>query len=157
MPRPRMRRMAMVRLLHDMNPAGHPATLSASHPGNVSRLVHGAYAERRHMTEHGEQVAAWLRELPHVTAADQLAAEEVGALVSVLERIDAALADGRVENRRGEARALLDLRRRYSAELGKWLDRFGATTPRPSRLGETTRGRRSRRRDRTATRHHRAP
>jgi hypothetical protein len=62
-----------------------------------------------------------------VTDADQLAAQEVGALVSILERIDAALGDGRVESRKGDARALLDLRRRHSAELGSWLDRFGAT------------------------------
>jgi hypothetical protein len=110
-----------------MNENGHPPTLVAAHPGNTARLLHGAYATRNHPTERGQAVAAWLAALPHVTDADQLAAQEVGALVSILERIDAALGDGRVENRKGEARALLDLRRRYSAELGRWLDRFGAT------------------------------
>lgn len=110
-----------------MNYNGHPATLVAAHPGNTARLVHGAYATRDHLTDHGRTVAAWLASLPHATEADTLAAQEVGALASILERIDAALADGRVENRKGEARALLDLRRRYSTELGRWLDRFGAT------------------------------
>ena len=70
-------------------------------------------------------MAEWLLSLEHVKEADRVAAEEVGALVSVIERLDAALADGRVENRKGEARSLLDHRRRYSAELGRWLDRFG--------------------------------
>jgi hypothetical protein len=110
-----------------VNQDGHPATLVARHDGNTNRLVHGLYSTREHLTPRGQHVATWLAGLPHVTEADQLAAQEVGALTSILERIDAALADGRVESRRGEARALLDLRRRYSTELGRWLDRFGAT------------------------------
>lgn len=63
----------------------------------------------------------------HTVPLDRFAAEEIGALVVQLNRIDAALADGRVENRHGQLRTLLDLRNRTSARLEKWLREFAAT------------------------------
>ena len=51
-----------------------------------------------------------------------MAAEEVGALVAVVEAIDADLA-----KRGRDRKALLDARLRASGRLHRWLDAFGAT------------------------------
>ena len=63
---------------------------------------------------------------PHVDPLDRLAAAEIGALVVQLDRIDAALADGRVE-RNGTARALITTRMKLSSRLESWLRQFGLT------------------------------
>jgi hypothetical protein len=52
--------------------------------------------------------------------------EENGALVVQLDRIDAALADGRVE-RNGTARSLITVRDKLSGRLESWLRQFGLT------------------------------
>jgi hypothetical protein len=64
---------------------------------------------------------------PHTVPLDRFGAEEIGALVAQLERIDAALEDGQVEGKRGQARALIDLRSRLSGRLEKWLSAYGLT------------------------------
>jgi hypothetical protein len=55
------------------------------------------------------------------------AAEEIGSLLATLEAVDGALGDGRVENRRGEVRHLLDVKAPLSRQLREWLAAFGAT------------------------------
>jgi len=83
------------------NPAGHPSTLVARQDGNRNRLVHGVYSRRRdQLTDNAREIADTLLDLPHVTEADQLGAIEIGKLVALLDNVDRALADGRVENKR---------------------------------------------------------
>jgi hypothetical protein len=66
-------------------------------------------------------------EAPHTVQLDRIGAEEIGSLLVQLERIDAALEDGRVEGKAGQARALIDLRSRLSGRLEKWLAAYGLT------------------------------
>lgn len=110
------------------NANGTPGTLVAAHPRNENRLAHGLYSRRElELSEDARELVDWLMTMPHVTEADRLAAEHLARLDLIVSRIDVALGDGRVENRRGEVRTLLDHRRRYATELGAWLDRFGLT------------------------------
>lgn len=110
-----------------MNARGNPASLELARPGNQNRLVHGFYSDRRELSPRAREVAEALLELPHTCVADRFAAEEIGSLIDTLERVDLALADGKVENGRGQVRALLEVRRRLSAELRAWLREFGLT------------------------------
>jgi hypothetical protein len=107
---------------------GHPKTLVASHPRNQHRLVHGAFSKlaRAELDPAAREIADALMEAPHVDPLDRLAAEEIGALVVQLGRIDAALADGRVE-RNGTARSLIATRTKLSSRLESWLRQFGLT------------------------------
>jgi hypothetical protein len=66
-------------------------------------------------------------ELPHVAPLDRLAAEEIGRLTALLERVHADLAERGLTRKNGEARSLLDLRGRLSGRLERWLREFGAT------------------------------
>ena len=50
-----------------------------------------------------------LLSLPHLAESDRLACEEVARLVGLIDRVDAALADGVIE-RRGRPRELLLVR-----------------------------------------------
>ena len=108
-----------------MNRKGHPATLRASQPGNSNALTHGAFS-RRTLEPQAREVADALLELPHAVPLDRLAAEEIGALVVHLERIDELSANGRTD-RRDSARSLLELRIRMSGRFERWLNQFGAT------------------------------
>ena len=119
-----------------MNTEGHPATLRASQPGNRNREVHGVYSVRRSLTPQATAIADELMGAPHVVELDRLAAEEIGALVAQLDRIDAALGDGRVESR-GRPRALIDVRQRLSGRLEAWLRQFGATPASRAQWAET--------------------
>jgi hypothetical protein len=76
--------------------------------GNTRALVHSLYSARRDLPERAREMAEQLLELPHLTEADQPAAAELAALVVLIENVDRALADGRVENRRGQVRTLLE-------------------------------------------------
>jgi hypothetical protein len=108
------------------NPNGHAASLVPAPPGNTRGLKHGVYSTRREITPEVQEIAASLMELPHVTDSDYAAAIEIGKLVVLIDRIDAALADGKVE-RRGHLRTLVDQRRRMSAQLERWYAAFGLT------------------------------
>jgi hypothetical protein len=96
--------------------------------GNTSRLTHGLYSRRRLPLSKPEleEVEALL-EMPHVIPPDCLAAEEIVRLRSLIKRIDRALTDNQVETPAGEARKLIDFRRKLSAELRAWLQDFGLT------------------------------
>ncbi len=64
---------------------------------NSNGEVHGYYSRRRReLTPEAAEIADELMTLPHVTAADRLAAEEIGCLLVMIDRIDAALANGKV-------------------------------------------------------------
>lgn len=111
-----------------MNENGHPPTLVAAHPGNRNRYVHGLLSARPpEMTEEGRAIVDAILDLPHVSEADLLVVERLAMLTLSVRRVEAALADGHVENRRGEARKLLDVQRRLSAEIRVLSDALGLT------------------------------
>jgi len=88
----------------------------------------------------------------HLTEADRPAAREVVSLLDLIDRLDAARGDGRVENGRGQARASIDIRLRASGKLQGWLAQLGLTSARARGAGLAARryvG--SRRRHRTAS------
>lgn len=109
-----------------MNRDGNTANLLPGAPeGNRNREVHGAYG-RRQLDPQAREIAAVLLAAEHTVPLDRFAAEEIGALVAQLDRIDAALADGRVESR-GRPRGLIALRGQLSTRLQAWLRDFGLT------------------------------
>ena len=108
------------------NPNGTPASLVPAEPGNVRSWKHGAYSER-FADERVAELVGELLALPHTRDIDLPAAREVAALIVQAEPVDAALADGRVESKRGQLRALLEHRRRLSAQLERWFEQFGMT------------------------------
>ncbi len=96
---------------HDgrVNPDGHPATLAPAPPGNTLGVRHGVYSRNgRVLAPRAEKIADALMSIPPAQPLDLLAAQEIGSLLATLEAVDKALADGRVENRRGQVRHLLD-------------------------------------------------
>ena len=107
------------------NPRGHPPTLRHE-PGNTVAVRHGVYATgNRVLAPRAREIADALMAAPHTVPLDQLAAEEIGALLARIEALDAALED-RKPGSKGTA-TLLDLRLRASARLERWLREFGAT------------------------------
>jgi hypothetical protein len=98
--------------------------LVAFHPGGQPNLRHGLYAVRREITPEVRELADELMALSHVVETDYAAALEVAKLMILIDRVDAALGDGRVEHR-GRLRALVDQRRRLSARLERWYTVFG--------------------------------
>jgi hypothetical protein len=73
------------------------------------------------------EIVGELETLPWVTQIDAPVLRETAHLSALAERLDAALSDGRVENKRGEVRALVDQRRRLSGHLLKLYEAVGAT------------------------------
>lgn len=108
------------------NPNGTPSSLIPAESGNVRSWKHGAYSDRFLDGRVGEIVTE-LMALPHVHDLDLPSAREIAHLTVLAERIDAALADGRVESKRGQLRALVDQRRRLSAQMERWHEQFGMT------------------------------
>jgi len=107
------------------NPGGHPATLRHDSEAQAARrVVHRAYSPRL-LAPRARELADALLALPHVQPIDQLAAEEIGALVARIDAVDAAL-DARQVGTKGTA-TLMDLRLRFSSRLERWLAAFGAT------------------------------
>lgn len=109
-----------------MNQKGHPASLRASQPGNSSALTHGAFS-RRAQAPRAREIADALLGAPHTVPFDRPAADEIGALIAMLELIDEELLANGLTDRRGKARGLLELRVRASGRLERWLREFGAT------------------------------
>jgi hypothetical protein len=111
-----------------VNANGHPETLVPATRDNTLGVQHGVYSRSgRVLAPRAEEIAAALMELPHAQPLDVLAAEEIGSLLASLEAIDAALADGRVETKKGEVRHLLTMKARLSRQYREWLMSFGAT------------------------------
>jgi hypothetical protein len=63
----------------------------------------------------------------HTVPLDELAAEEIGRLIALIEAIDDDLLTRGLTDRGGKARSLVDLRLRASGRLERWLRQFGAT------------------------------
>jgi hypothetical protein len=108
-----------------MNQHGHPGTLVARHDDNTNAVTHGCFSPRA-LEPRAREIAEGLMAGNHTTPLDQLAAEEIGALVALIEAADRDLAK-RGLVKKGEARSLVDLRLRASGRLERWLKEFGAT------------------------------
>lgn len=109
-----------------MNPRGTPENLVPAQPGNANASRAGVYSARL-LAPRARKVADALMDSPQAVPLDQIAAEEIGSLVALLEAIDADLADRGLTDRDGKARSLLELRVRVSGRLERWLREFGAT------------------------------
>jgi hypothetical protein len=111
------------------NPDGHPETLVAAHSGNRNAERSSVYAVRDIALDPEVQtLAESIMAAPHVEPMDELAAVEIARLMVLIERIDADLAKrGMVKRKSTEPRGMLDLRRRYSGQLERWLSAFGMT------------------------------
>jgi hypothetical protein len=109
-----------------MNEAGHTSTLVAAHPGNRNRELHGVYGSGRALAPRAAEVAEAIMAQPHTVELDQLGAEEIGRLQAMIEAIDTDLSERGLTGRRGDVRAMVDLRLRASRRLAEWLDRYGA-------------------------------
>jgi hypothetical protein len=73
------------------------------------------------------EIEAALLEMPHLVPVDAIGISEIASVLATLEAIDKALADGRVENKRGQVRALLATKATLSRQLREWLREFGGT------------------------------
>jgi len=109
-----------------VNRKGTPSNLVAAHPGNTNASKTGVYSPRL-LAPRAREVADALMGAPQATPLDQIAAEEIGSLVALLEATDADLERHGLTNGEGDARSLLDLRVRVSGRLERWLREFGAT------------------------------
>lgn len=109
-----------------MNSKGHSDSLQPEQWGNRNALKHGAHSPRT-LSARAEEVSTWLMTAGHTIGLDQLAADEIGSLISLAEAIDRDLLESGLTNKKGEARSLLDLRVRLSGRLERWLTVFGAT------------------------------
>lgn len=111
-----------------MNPKGHPESLAVARNGNSNRLLHGLYSTRAQpLSEGARELVEALLEAPHTVELDAVAALEIASLIDLIGRVDIALSDGVMENRRGQARTLLDVRNRLSGRLQNWLEAVGLT------------------------------
>jgi hypothetical protein len=98
--------------------------LIASHPGHRNNERHGLYG-RPEITPEVRELAEELADLaPHFVESDSAAIIECARLVLLAARVDAALADGRVEHR-GKLRQLVSERRLLSAQLAQWFGLLG--------------------------------
>jgi hypothetical protein len=109
-----------------MNERGFPENLQPQQFNNTNAVRHGAYS-RRVMAPRAREIAEELLALPQTVPLDRIAAEEVGAIVAMIEAIDEELLSGGLTDRSGKARSLVDLRVRLSGRLERWLRQFGAT------------------------------
>jgi hypothetical protein len=70
-----------------VNKGGHPATLRHL-AGNAAAVRHGVYAAANRVpAPRAREVAEALMAAPHVVPLDQVAAEEIGALVALVEAL----------------------------------------------------------------------
>ena len=109
-----------------MNRKGRIENLRAQQFGNTNALKHGAFSQRT-LAPRASEIAAALMAAPHTVPLDRIAAEEIGAVVAMLEAIDDDLLAHGLTDREGDVRSLADLRVRLSGRLERWLREFGAT------------------------------
>jgi hypothetical protein len=106
------------------NPNGTPTNLVAAHPGNRSRLVHGAYSPRL-LEERAEKLFEAIMAEPHVAPCDAVGAAQIARLEARVEALDRALSHPRLSPQK---LALLgDLQLRAIRRLTELLDRYGMT------------------------------
>jgi hypothetical protein len=110
------------------NPGGTPANLQPSHPGNQSAVRHGAFSRtNRILAPRAAEIADAIMSAGHVDGLDRLGAEEVGALMALIEALDNELERRGPVTRDGSPRKIVDLRLRASGRLERWLAAYGLT------------------------------
>jgi hypothetical protein len=97
-----------------------------SHPGNTNSLRHGVYS-RRALSDRALDHAAAIRESAHTCSLDDIAAQEIGSLLALIEAIDADIAERGVSDKRGDTRHMVEMRVRASGRLERWLAQFAMT------------------------------
>ena len=96
----------------------NPATLVASHPGNRSAQKSGAFSRARPHPERTAEIRDAIMAMPSVVPLDEHGAREIGALIALIEGIDADLLNRGVLDRRGVVRkSLLDIRIRLGRAI----------------------------------------
>lgn len=104
-----------------------PKHLVASHPGNAHAERSSVFARRNvALDPEVQELAAAILAEPHVSAMDEMGATEVAKLLVLIDRLDADLKKRGVV-KGGEARGILDHRRKFSAQLERWLAAYGLT------------------------------
>jgi hypothetical protein len=103
---------------------GNPASLVPAEQGNTRTLKHAAYSPRMREPR-AREIAERVMQAPWASDLDELGALEIGRLEALVEAIDAALSDGRVEDGRGRPRALIDMRLKASRRLQEWYILYG--------------------------------
>ena len=103
-----------------MNKKGTPENLEPAHPGNVNALRHGAYSARA-LEPRREEVVEELMKAPHIVSLDRFVVEEIARLWTMIEAMDADLAERGFRKRDGGTRSMIELRLRASGRLERWL------------------------------------
>jgi hypothetical protein len=103
--------------------------LVASHPDNRNAERHGVWARRNVALDPEVQaMAGAIMGMPQVKDMDEAGAVEIAKLIVLIDRLDADLVSrGITKGRTGEVRSVLDHRRRFSAQLERWLAAYGMT------------------------------
>src|SRR5437870_3985633 len=123
----------------------NPQHLVGAHPGNTNAARHGAWAGTgRVLAPRAAEVTEALMGAPHTVPLDVIAAEEIGALVALIEAIDK---DIKQSGSRGR-KALLDVRLRASSRLERWLSPVWGHAPVPCHMGSHAGAERASRGDR---------
>lgn len=103
-----------------MNKQGHPATLTASQPGNKNARTHGILAEDE-IAKEATRVAEQLLDAYERTARVEVLAWEAARMMALANRIDAWLASLGDQPPKTSQRYLLDIRSRIAGRLTKTL------------------------------------
>jgi hypothetical protein len=103
-----------------MNKKGTPNNLEPAHPGNVNAVRHGAYSDRA-LEPRREEVVEELMKAPHVIPLDRFVVEEIARLWTLIEAMDADLAERGLRKRDSGTRSMIELRLRASGRLERWL------------------------------------
>ncbi len=111
-----------------MNHQGHPATLRASHPANLSATKSGVFSRSgRVLAPRAAEIAGEVMDAGHVVGLDRFGAEEIGSLLALIEALDHELERRGPVTRDGSPRKVADLRLRASGRLERWLTTYGLT------------------------------
>ncbi len=99
--------------------------LVQSYPDNTSALKSGIFSQGNRVLEpRVQEIAEEILQQPFMTPMDAIGAVEIARLIVLIDAIDADLTERGI-TRKGQARALLDFRQRFSRRLAEWLDRYG--------------------------------
>ena len=108
-----------------MTTSNGAANLTPAGPENTRALKHGIWSART-LEPRVQEVAEQILAAPHVAEqVDEIGAVELARLEVLIERMDEYLADEGLTNRKGDPRAMIDLRLRASRRLTDLLDRYG--------------------------------
>ena len=113
-----------------MNNNGNPGTLVAAHPGNTNAAKYGVHSPRL-IEPRAAEIVAHLNDSFEFSLAQQVAVEQVGRCIAILEA-DRDLDERGLVDKRGEPRYLLNHRSRISRQLDQWLSKIAPSMERQS-------------------------